>query len=160
MNCECGHIHLAPCPFTCYWDDLLAKQMCPKHQVPVAECPIDLTDAKFQETERWLGLYGSGKKIPPDKPTEGGTFDVNHYSVYCQTCDHPSLWHWKKQEEKKDNIVLLMEGCRGFGCKCRHNIPGDPVPTMCDLCKHPIRWHDKAGPRCTALNCPCGRTAA
>lgn len=170
-------------PTSCYWDNLLAKQICPKHRVPVAECPVDLTDAKFDGP--FLGSAGiQDKKIPvdkpyigpspllPDKPSEGGTFDVNHYSVYCQTCKHPSLWHWTSEENQAESTAAkgtygisfsdeqLKEGCRGFGCQCHRNIPGEPVPTMCDVCMHPIRWHDKKGPRCTAIDCPCGRTAA
>lgn len=187
-KCECNHFHFGPCPYclckiscedlkkgnirddrvitasevlafspSCYWDTLLEKQMCPKHVVPVAECPVDHIDVKFQDKAVPVDkAYIGPSPLLQDKPIEGGTFDVNHYSVYCQTCDHPSLWHWIETTDTD----ATKTACRGWECKCRRNMPGEPVPTMCDLCKHPIRWHDKKGPRCTAFNCPCGRTAA
>lgn len=157
----------------CYWDDLLAKQMCPKHGVPVAECPVDLADSKFLEAvvkaiptkaEIPVGPILTSeeiKNIPripsgplvPDKPHEVGE-KVSHYSVHCQNCGHPSLWHWHNEESGQTGK------CRAFQCHCLEDIPGQPISPYCDECNHPIRWHDKAGPRCTAVNCSCGRTAA
>ena len=142
----------------CYWDDLLAKQTCPKHGVPVAECPIDLTDAiNLHEQTQGLvvnkAIKSEEQEIPPDKPHEGG-LKVSHYSVHCQNCGHPSLWHWHNEDSGQTGK------CRGYQCRCLKDIPGPPISPMCEECNHPIRWHDQAGPRCTAVNCSCPRTAA
>ena len=133
-------------PPSCYWDDLLAKQMCPKHGVPVAECPVDLPEVK----KTFKGI----SPLLQDTPHEVESLKVSHYSVHCQSCGHPSLWHWHNEEPGKTGK------CRAFQCHCLEDIPGHPVSPYCDECNHPIRWHDKAGPRCTALDCPCERTAA
>ena len=79
---------------TCYWDRLLAKQTCPRHGVPVAECPVDLGSKKFQDLEA-QGVKGV-LRLAADKLE----------SLLCE-CGHPITWH-----------DCDVPRCTGVNCSC------------------------------------------